>query len=215
VTGSTPSTLWIRDLARALVVGAAIASGAWGQAESQPSKVSAMPRDRYTAARPVTLERFRSCFASYDLDGDSKITRREARGAAMSDARFREMDVNGDGFVTADEFDLVYAIELRGRGQKLDAAVTARVAELEAAARARGWKPPETPPPVAITRLREALKQPPATPPEEPAPATRGRYRGPESVVPPRANPAPVPTPAPASRPAESRPSPNLERRPR
>ena len=52
---------------------------------SRPGPAS---KDRYSLARPLSLERFRSVFAAYDMNGDGKISRAEAKAGGMGDSRF-------------------------------------------------------------------------------------------------------------------------------
>lgn len=196
-----PSALHrLRGPLRGLVAACALAAGAAAQSEGESR--TPLPRERYGLARPVTAERFRSVFGSFDMDGDGRITRREARALGMVEARYEALDWNHDGFITNDEWDLTYAREVRARGCELDEKLAGRVAELERVARARGWKPPEIP---SRAPSESSTPAPPARPSSQPGSAARARYRAATAAAEPKDEGAGVasrPASAPAVRPS-------------
>ncbi len=143
------------------------------QAERPDGAVSRapVPRNRYSDAKPVTLERFRSVFASFDLDNDGSVSKREARAGAMSTDQFRDHDLDGDRTITLEEFDLSYGKEIQARGQFLEYALAARIAGLEKLAKERRWTLPD--PKRFATRASLPLPADAATRPG-PEPASRG-----------------------------------------
>ncbi|MBL8696595.1 MAG: hypothetical protein JNJ88_21060 [Planctomycetes bacterium] len=100
------------------------------------------PRDRYTAATPITMDRIRSVFRGMDLNDDEQVTLKEALAAGSTEAQFRYRDLDGDGLLAREEFDLCYGKEVLSRGQQLDSQVTMRIAHLEKLGREREWRIP-------------------------------------------------------------------------
>jgi EF-hand domain pair/EF hand len=76
-------------LALAALLGAAIVSSAAAQApEGQEQQPTTNPAEAF--------------IKQHDTDGDGKVSQAEA--VAPQAVRFKELDTNGDGFITADEF---------------------------------------------------------------------------------------------------------------
>ena len=159
---------------------------------SRPGPAS---KDRYSLARPLSLERFRSVFAAYDMNGDGKISRAEAKAGGMGDSRFLEYDLDRDGVVGADEFDLCYGSCLRRRGQAMEAPVQERLAALERLATQRGWRvpaPKESESPIS------SRPDPNETPASKPAnDLGRRRYGGAQAPTGSQPNDQPIPRPNP------------------
>jgi len=202
---------------------AALAAGGAPAQESRPREVRPIPpRDRYTASRPFTLERFRSVFDAYDLDGDGRITRREAAAAGRSVPLACGLDLDGDGVVDRDEFDLGYAREVIARGQQLDAKLAQRIRDLEEAAKTRRWNVPASRPAAEVAAgdrtpaeaaigPRPSAENAPAARPTAGDTASGGRPAAsgsPPSRRPAAADPGPPRRPGPAPSPPPSNPPP-------
>jgi hypothetical protein len=207
-------------LAAFFCAGLARAQGEGETPSSRPAEPAT--KDRYSLARPMSLERFRSVFAAYDLNGDGKISKAEARAGGMAEARFLEYDLDRNGVIDADEFDLSYGSCLRRRGQALEGPLQERLAQVARIAAARGWRlpapkegespvappnpnetrgsePPASAPKDGLGRRRYGAPAPAASEPnnkepnDRPAPRTDGGGAKPEGATIPRSSPRVAP----------------------
>jgi hypothetical protein len=200
----------LRLFAVLLVANALAAGGAAAQDSRPVVEGRRLPsRDRYTASRPATIERFRSVFDAYDLDGDGRITQRGVVSAGFAAPLSCAIDFDGDAVVDRDEFDYAYAREISARGQELDGKLTQRVRDLEDLAKTRRWIAPESRPTRKKSSDAEETRRPPipTRAPSEP-PAARRPPSTPQGPTPRSTAPAPSPSPAPAPAPPQPTPSP-------
>jgi hypothetical protein len=131
--------------------GPAVCQAPSPRAESRPAARAPRP--------PIDLERVRLAFRALDADRGGSISWSEAKAAGLDAPRFAAQDLDGDGAVSRDEFDWVFAHQSAQRGQALDADVKARLAELAARGfprTARGESRPASRPGAASRRSVKA-----------------------------------------------------------
>ncbi|MBI3820885.1 MAG: hypothetical protein HY286_19510 [Planctomycetes bacterium] len=141
-----------------------------------------LPRDRYSSTKAMTLERFRSVFQGLDLDKNGLLTLKEARAGGMSESDYKQYDLDHNQLVGADQFEWLYAAELRGRGQLFDSDLAKHLDSLDARAKDRKWTLASAKPatkPTAGAGSKAAPNEPPSSLP-------RNRY------VPAESKPAPA-----------------------
>lgn len=141
---------------------------------------ASLPRDRYSSAKPLSLEGFCSVFKGLDLDKNGVLTIKEARAGAIADSVFQQYDLDKNQAVTSQEFDWIYGASVRARGQILDSDLTNYLETLDVYAKERRWAQP------VITKQ---TAEPPANNTNP-----RGRY-SPESKPSNPKNPATRPSP--------------------
>lgn len=108
---------------------------------SRSTRSAPVPRDRYGAPVPRTLslERFHGVFNGLDLDGNRVLTIRESMAAGWTQEVFQMRDLDRNGAVSSEEFEWVYGLEVRTRGESLDAPLADWLQTLDVRARERRW----------------------------------------------------------------------------